>query len=84
MVTTEDLLEEGAPDSGDEQMDDPEGVSPDDLDFSQYRPLMVTSYEEAQDDEEEGNFQICSLLAINSSVTIQVAIGEHNLGMVEA
>ncbi|SAM61749.1 related to retrotransposon nucleocapsid protein [Ustilago bromivora] len=81
MVTTEDLLEEGAPDSGDEQPDDPEAVDPDNLDFSQYRPLMVTSHEEVQDDDNKGNV---SGLAINSSAMIQVTIGEHNLGVVEA
>ncbi|SYW76308.1 uncharacterized protein UBRO2_01379 [Ustilago bromivora] len=55
MVTTEDLLEEGALDSGDKKMDDPEVVDPDNLDFSQYQPPMVTSHEEVQDNN-KGNF----------------------------
>ncbi|SAM61131.1 uncharacterized protein UBRO_21030 [Ustilago bromivora] len=40
MVTTEDLLEEGAPDSGDEQTVDPEAVNPDDLDFSKGKAVL--------------------------------------------
>ncbi|CCF49977.1 hypothetical protein NDA11_007394 [Ustilago hordei] len=55
MVTTETPFEEGDLDPRDGQMDDPEMVNPDDLDFSQYQPPMAAGQEEVQDDVDEGN-----------------------------
>lgn len=55
MVTTEDPFEEGAPDSGDEHVSEPETGNPEDLGFSQYQPPRDTDHEEAQDDGDEGN-----------------------------
>ncbi|KAJ1570839.1 hypothetical protein NDA11_004715 [Ustilago hordei] len=54
-MATEDSLEEGAPESGDEQTDDPEMANPDDLDFSQYQPPVDTGHEEVQDNGDKGN-----------------------------
>ncbi|CCF53776.1 hypothetical protein NDA11_001931 [Ustilago hordei] len=55
MATTEDLLEGGAPDSGDEHMEDPETVKPNDLDLGLYQLVTDTGIEEAQDNSKEGN-----------------------------
>ncbi|KAJ1033424.1 hypothetical protein NDA13_001415 [Ustilago tritici] len=59
MVTTEDLTEEGAPASEEDQMDrdlyDPDKIQCNDLDLDQYRPLTVANYKEVSDNNDEGN-----------------------------
>ncbi|SPC60766.1 related to pol protein [Ustilago sp. UG-2017b] len=76
--------------SEDDRTDDLETVDPDNLDFSQYQPPMDTGHEEVQDDSDEGNRRKSSIRALQdgprpsgSATNVQVAIGEHSLGVVE-
>ncbi|KAJ1601964.1 hypothetical protein NDA14_000221 [Ustilago hordei] len=74
MVTTTDPFEE-ATDSGDGHTGSTEMGDPKAMDLSSYQQPMDPDHEEEHnDDDNEGNSQILSL----------VSIGTHNLGMVEA
>ncbi|KAJ1044412.1 hypothetical protein NDA10_003980 [Ustilago hordei] len=74
MVTTADPFEE-ATDSGDGHTGSTETGDPEAMDLSSYQQPMDPDHEEEHDDDDnEGNSQILSL----------VSIGTHNLGVVEA
>ncbi|KAJ1038197.1 hypothetical protein NDA10_006578 [Ustilago hordei] len=75
MVTTADPFEE-ATDSGDGHTGSTETGDPEAMDLSSYQQPMDPDHEEEEhnDDDNEGNSQILSL----------VSIGTHNLGVVEA
>ncbi|KAJ1579008.1 hypothetical protein NDA15_003982 [Ustilago hordei] len=74
MVTTADPFEE-ATDSGDGHTGSTETCDPEAMDLSSYQQPMDPDHEEEHDDDDnEGNSQILSL----------VSIGTHNLGVVEA
>ncbi|KAJ1581225.1 hypothetical protein NDA15_006965 [Ustilago hordei] len=82
MVVTKDPLDE-ASDSGDGRSGNTEPEQ-EDMDLRPYQQHMDSEFdheEEQDDDDDEGNV---SGLSINSAASMQVTIGNHNLGVVEA
>ncbi|UTT90604.1 hypothetical protein NDA17_003647 [Ustilago hordei] len=79
MVTTADPFEE-ATDSGDGHTGSTETGDPEAMDLSSYQQPMDPDHEEEHDDDDdEGNVS-----GIVNSASMQVSIGTHNLGVVEA
>ncbi|KAJ1584739.1 hypothetical protein NDA11_006031 [Ustilago hordei] len=80
MVTTADPFEE-ATDSGDGHTGSTEMGDPKAMDLSSYQQPMDLDHEEEEhdDDDDEGNVS-----GIVNSASMQVSIGTHNLGVVEA
>ncbi|KAJ1586058.1 hypothetical protein NDA12_004552 [Ustilago hordei] len=80
MVTTADPFEE-ATDSGDGHTGSTETGDPEAMDLSSYQQPMDLDHEEEEhdDDDDEGNIS-----GIVNSASMQVSIGTHNLGVVEA
>ncbi|UTT92489.1 hypothetical protein NDA17_003426 [Ustilago hordei] len=79
MVTTADPFEE-ATDSGDGHTGSTEMGDPEAMDLSSYQQPMDPDHEEEHDDDDdEGNVS-----GIVNSASMQVSIGTHNLGVVEA
>ncbi|KAJ1603217.1 hypothetical protein NDA14_004779 [Ustilago hordei] len=79
MVTTADPFEE-ATDSGDGHTGSTETGDPEAMDLSSYQQPMDPDHEEEHDDDDdEGNIS-----GIVNSASMQVSIGTHNLGVVEA
>ncbi|KAJ1593521.1 hypothetical protein NDA15_004450 [Ustilago hordei] len=79
MVTTADPFEE-ATDSGDGHTGSTETGDPEAMDLSSYQQPMDPNHEEEHnDDDNEGNVS-----GIVNSASMQVSIGTHNLGVVEA
>ncbi|KAJ1037875.1 hypothetical protein NDA10_000336 [Ustilago hordei] len=79
MVTTADPFEE-ATDSRDGHTGSTEMGDPEAMDLSSYQQPMDPNHEEEHDDDDnEGNIS-----GIVNSVSMQVSIGAHNLGVVEA